>query len=104
MARRVTVPVLALGLVAIATATTSAQTGVSGEVESVIALSLQDADSGQVRATASTTLPNTGLFVTSAGTDRKLASYATPVAGARVVIRNPARARVRTVTLAVQTP
>lgn len=99
----------ALFAVAAVAGPTHAQgTDISGQVESVVKLSLERGSPQVVRATVSSTVPGTGLSVSQQGRPtRALRSFREPVTNARVTARGDASAAgvvYQTFTFGPQTP
>lgn len=102
MIRRALISALATGsaaLVALAatSAPTSAQTGIAGEVPSVVEVSFDGK-----QAAVNATVPGTGLWISPGGRQRALRSFPAPVSGARVTVPDP-RPNT-TITFGPQTP
>jgi hypothetical protein len=84
---------LAAGLFAVASAPTGAEeTGISGQVQSTIELSLQQAAPDRVQATVTATVGGTRLSVSEAGrTPRVLRSFRAAMAREQVTVRTTGR-------------
>lgn len=97
-----------LALLLAAAPSDAQDTDVSGRVDGVLKLSIRQAASGDVRATASSTVGGTALSVRRAGgRARTLRTFAEPVTGASATVRTaPSRSGVtrQTVILGPQSP
>jgi hypothetical protein len=84
------------------------ETGISGQVESTIELSLQQSAPDRVQATVTATIGGTQLSVTGSGRDRRVVrAFRGPVAKRQVSVRatgRSARATEQTITFGPQGP
>lgn len=107
--RAVTGALLAAGALAAASAPTGAQeTGISGQVESTIELSLQRTAPDRLQATVTATIGGTRLSVTEPGqSPRVLRAFQGPLAQERVTVRTTKRSAAvteQTITFGPQGP
>jgi hypothetical protein len=78
----------AVALAAASAPTGAEETGISGQVQSTIELSVQRSAPGRVQATVTATVGGTQLSVAErAASPRVLRRFRTPMAGARVTVR-----------------